>query len=49
MKDSDVGCTGIEHATTWSNIKELREKSGWGWDATRHVATAPDSAWDELI
>jgi hypothetical protein len=30
-------------------VKELREKSGWGWDATRHVATAPDSTWDELI
>ena len=30
-------------------VKELHEKSGWGWDATRHVAMAPDSAWDELI
>jgi len=30
-------------------VKELREKSGWGWDASCHVVVAPDSAWDELI
>jgi len=30
-------------------VKELHEKSGWGWDPIRHVATALDSSWDAVI
>ncbi|KAJ3729329.1 hypothetical protein C8R42DRAFT_715619 [Lentinula raphanica] len=33
----------------FKEVKELREKSGFGWDATRNVATAGEDVWEKLL
>ena len=30
-------------------VRAIRENSGFGWDDTRKVATAPDDVWDRYI
>ncbi|KAF9073019.1 hypothetical protein BDP27DRAFT_1360517 [Rhodocollybia butyracea] len=31
------------------DVKSIREKSGFGWDAERAIATATDQVWEDLI
>ncbi|KAJ3765491.1 hypothetical protein FB446DRAFT_795001 [Lentinula raphanica] len=33
----------------FKEVKELREKSGFGWDAARNVATAGEDVWEKLL
>ncbi|KAJ3725113.1 hypothetical protein C8R42DRAFT_718603 [Lentinula raphanica] len=33
----------------FKQLKEIREKSGFGWDATRNVATAGADVWEKLL
>lgn len=33
----------------YQDVKFIRERSGFGWDAERSVATATDDVWEKLF
>jgi Myb/SANT-like DNA-binding domain len=41
--------TSIQLKKEYKEVKQIRELSGFGWDADKHVVTAADDVWDAYI